>query len=563
MAETIFIGVAWPYANGPLHQGQMVGSFLPADVFARYHRLRGDRVLMVSGSDQHGTPITVRAEQEGRSPQEVVDGFHQSFLQSLDWLGISMDLFTTTGTDNHRETVQAIFLKLLNQGDIYKDDMLLLYCPTDRRYLPDRYVEGTCPHCNYEQARGDECEQCSRALDGAELIDPRCKLCGTTPEPRESEHYFLRLSVFSDRLREWMSGQDHWRKHVMNFSLGMLTEGLRDRAITRDLDWGIPVPTDEMGSDKRIYVWFETVIGYFSAAKEWAQRRGEPDAWREFWQNPDCRSYYFIGKDNIFVHTLSWPATILGYGDAEGDHLNLPYDVPANHYNNVAGRKASASRNQAIWIQDLIGRYDPDSVRYYLCATMPETSDSDFTWQDFVARNNNELVATWGNLVHRTLTFTYRNFDRCVPDPGELDDRSQLLLEHVESTLDEVAAQLGACHHRAGLSTAMSMAQEANRFLDETAPWKALPDDQPAAARSLYTVISVINGLKVALWPYLPFSCERLHGYLGYSDSVMEHGWSLTRPEAGQALREPVPLFTKLEPTVAEEEEERLAHAAV
>ncbi len=246
MAETILIGVAWPYANSPLHQGQIVGSFLPADCLARYHRQRGDRVLMVSGSDQHGTPITVRAEQEGRTPEEIVKEFHQSFLQSLDWLGISMDLFTTTGTQNHRETVQAIFGKLLEQGDIYKETMTLLYCPHEERFLPDRYVEGTCPHCSYEHARGDECESCSRALDAMDLVEPRCKLCGATPEPRESEHHFLRLTGYSDRLRTWISERNDWRKHVVNFSLGVLNEGLRDRAITRDLDWGIPLPNEEL-----------------------------------------------------------------------------------------------------------------------------------------------------------------------------------------------------------------------------------------------------------------------------------------------------------------------------
>ena len=559
MAETIFIGVAWPYANGPLHQGQIVGSFLPADVFARYHRLRGNTVLMVSGSDQHGTPITVRAEREGRSPQQVVDEYHRSFVESLAWLGISMDLYTTTGTENHRETVHRVFLKLLKQGDIYRDTMSLVFCPNDQRFLPDRYVEGTCPYCGYQNARGDECEQCSRALDAMDLVDPRCKLCGATPEPRESEHYFLRLSAYSDRLRDWISRQSHWRKNVVNFTLGVLNEGLRDRAITRDLDWGIPVPTEELGPNKRIYVWFENVIGYLSAAKEWAQRKGEPEAWREFWQNPECRSYYFIGKDNIFFHTISWPVELLAYGDAEGQPLNLPYDVPANQFMNVAGLKASTSRGWAVWIPDLMGRYDPDAMRYYLCAIMPETDDSDFAWKDFVARNNNELVATWGNLAHRALTITYRNFEGRVPDPGELDARCQHLLQRVESTLAEVSEQLSACHFRAGLSAAMGLAQETNRFLDETAPWKALPDDRPAAARSLYTVLSVLNGLKVALWPYLPFSCERLHSYLGYDTSLLDDGWELKRPAAGQPLREPQPLFAKLEPSIIGEEEERLA----
>ena len=558
MPETIFIGVAWPYANGPLHQGQMVGSFLPADVFARFHRLRGDRVLMVSGSDQHGTPITVRAEQEHRSPQDIVDQYYESFTKSLEWLGISMDLFTTTGTENHREAVHRIFLKLRAQGDIYKDTMLLHYCPNDKRFLPDRYVEDTCPHCGYENARGDECENCDRSLDAIDLIDPRCKLCGTTPEARESEHYFLRLSAYGDRLKEWVSEQKHWRPYVTSFTLGVLNEGLLDRAITRDLDWGHPVPTEDMDANKRIYVWFENVIGYLSAAKEWAKDQGDVEAWREFWQNPACRSYYFIGKDNIFFHTMSWPATIMAYGDEEGQPLNLPYHVPANHFNTVAGRKASSSRNWAIWIPDLIGRHDPDSLRYYLCATMPETADSDFTWTDLVSRNNNELVATWGNLVNRVLTLTYRNFDGQVPDPGELDGQCEELLARVEAALAAADEHLGACRFRAGLTTAMGLAQETNRFLDATAPWKALPDDRPGAARSLYTALCAINGLKVALWPYIPFSCERLHGYLGYDSPFMEQGWRLNRLPVGQRLQEPAPLFSKLEPEVVEQEEERL-----
>jgi methionyl-tRNA synthetase len=559
MPETIVIGVAWPYANGPLHQGQIVGSFLPADVFARYHRLRGDRVLMVSGSDQHGAPITLRAEREGRSAQQVVDEFHRSFQESLAWLGISMDLFTTTGTQNHRETVQAIFSRLLEQGDIYRDTMQMLFCPNDQRFLPDRYVEGTCPNCGFENARGDECEQCGRSPDAMELIDPRCKLCGTTPEARDTEHYFLRLSAYSDRLRDWVSQQSHWRKHVVNFTLGLLNEGLHDRSITRDLDWGIPLPNEDLGPGKRIYVWFENVVGYLSAAKEWSQQQGEPEAWRAFWQDPDCRSYYFLGKDNIFFHTISWPVELMAYGDAGGGPLNLPYDVPANQFMNMGGEKASTSRGVAVFIPDLIGRYDPDALRYYLCAIMPETDDSDFTWKDFVARNNNELVATWGNLVNRVLTFTYRNFDRRVPNPGELDGRCQQLLDRAEATLGEVSKHLGACHFRAGLSAAMGLAQETNRFLDETAPWKALPDDRASAARSLYTALGAINGLKVALWPYVPSSCERLHAYLGYDGAVSDAGWQLTVPKPGQALREPAALFTKLEPAIAAEEEERLA----
>jgi len=546
MSETIFIGVAWPYANGPLHQGQMVGSFLPADVFARYHRLAGNRVLMVSGSDQHGTPITVRAEREGRTPEEIVAEFHKSFQESLDWLGISMDLFTTTGTETHRDTVQQMFLKLHGQGDIYPDSMMMLFCPNDQRFLPDRYVEGTCPNCAYESARGDECENCGRSFDATELLDPGCKLCGTKPEPRETRHFFLRLSAYNDRLRKWVEKQSHWRKHVVGFTLGMLNEGLRDRAITRDLEWGIPIPVDDLGPGKRLYVWFENVIGYLSASKEWAQRQGTPDAWRDFWQATGCRSYYFLGKDNIFFHTLSWPMEIMAFGEEDGG-LNLPYDVPANQFMNIGGQKASTSRMTAIFIPDVMGRVDADAMRYYLCATMPETADSDFTWTDFVARNNNELVATWGNLVNRVLTMTYRNFDGHVPDPGGLDERSEALLQRTEAMLVEAGEHIATCHFRAGLQAALAHAQEANKYLDETAPWKALPNDRESAARSLYTALCAVNGLKVAMSPYIPFSSERLHAGLGFEAPMSENAWTLVRVPPGQQLQEPVALFKKLE----------------
>nr|NIU61848.1 methionine--tRNA ligase [Stutzerimonas stutzeri] len=312
MAEKIFIGIAWPYANGSLHLGQIVSSQLPADILARYHRIKGNRVLMVSGSDQHGTPITVRAEQEGRSPQEVATQFHQEFLDCWQTLGITFDLYTTTGTANHASVTQDIFLTLMNKDHIYKESMPLPYCLNDRRFLPDRYVEGTCPYCGDPGARGDQCDECGKTLNAAELLEMRCRLCGATPEIRQSEHFFLRLSAFNNSLKEWVSDKAHWRKAVLNWTLGLLNEGLQDRAITRDIDWGVAVPLEGY-EDKRIYVWFEAVIGYLSAAKEWAQNGDDPEAWREFWQDSDCRSYYFMGKDNIPFHTIIWPSMLMGY----------------------------------------------------------------------------------------------------------------------------------------------------------------------------------------------------------------------------------------------------------
>jgi methionyl-tRNA synthetase len=550
MPEKILIGVAWPYANGSLHLGQIAGAYLPADIFARYHRTKGNAVLMVSGSDQHGTPITVRAAEEGVTPAAVASHFHQEFLDSWQRLGIGFDLYTTTGTENHASVVQDIFLRLLEKGDIYKDTMRLPYCTVEQRFLLDRYVEGTCPICGDAGARGDQCDNCGNVLDPADLIDARCRFDGSTPEVRESEHFFLRLSAYNDRLKAWLSeGKEHWRKNVLNFSLGVLQQGLRDRAITRDLEWGIAIPLPGF-DQKRIYVWFENVIGYLSAAKEWAQLRGEPEAWRDFWQEPDCKSYYFIGKDNIWFHALSWPAMLMAYGG-----LNLPYDVPANQYLNFGGAKASTSRGTAPFLPDYLARYDPDALRYYLAAVMPETADSEFSEADLIRRNNDELVATWGNLAHRVLTFTYRRFEGRIPQPAELDEQSRQLLERAEVILEEVGSQIGLCRFRAGLAAAMGLAQEVNRYLDDKAPWKTINEDREGAATALYTALAVINTLKIALYPYLPFTCQRLHGYLGYDGDVAGGGWRAELPPPGQPLREPAALFRKLEtPPLAEEE---------
>ncbi len=555
--QRVFLGVAWPYANGSLHIGQIVGAYLPADIFARYHRTAGNDVLMVSGSDQHGTPITVRAETEGRTPAEVAAQFHAEFLESWQRLGISWDLYTSTGTENHQAVTHDVFLRLLEKGYIYQATMRLPYCTVEQRFLLDRYVEGTCPYCGDPNARGDQCDNCGRVVDPIDLKDRRCRFDKSEPEIRDSEHFFLRLSAFNERLRDWVSKQTHWRKPVLNWTLGILNEGLQDRAITRDIDWGIPVPVRGWES-KRIYVWFEAVIGYLSAAKEWAQAKGDPDAWRAYWQDPDCRHYYFIGKDNIPFHTLIWPAQLMGYSEGKGERFNLPYDVPANQYQTIRGSKASTSRRLAVWVPDYLSRYDPDPLRYYLSATMPETSDSDFTWADFVRRNNDELVATWGNLVNRVLTFAYRHFDAAVPVPGELSGADRALLSRAEQALAETGEQIALCRFRAGLESAMAAARDANRYVEENAPWRLLSEDKTRCATVLYTAIGAINALKVALYPYLPFTCQTLHAYLGHEGPVQAAGWQFSIPEPGRPLAEAKPLFKKLDPSVVEEEEGRL-----
>jgi methionyl-tRNA synthetase len=548
----ILVAVAWPYANGPLHLGHIAGAYLPADVFARYHRMAGHRVLMVSGSDFHGTPITVRADNEGKTPQDVVDQFHPEFQRYWHELVISFDLFTSTGTKNHQDVVHDFFNRLHAQDYIYKATMQQFFDPQAGRFLPDRYVEGTCPNCGYEKARGDQCDNCGRMLDPEQLINPRSRLTGATPEMRDTDHFFFRLSAFQERLLEWLKTREGWRKHVQNSSIGWCEEGLHDRAITRDLEWGVTLPNEDLGPGKRIYVWFEAFIGYVSASKEWAQAHGDAEAWRDWWEDASAETYYFIGKDNIFYHTIFWPAVLMGYGG-----LNLPTDVPANQYVTFKGEKASKSEGVGDTVLSYLERYQPDMIRYGLAANFPETSDTDLTEAEMIRRNNDELVATWGNLVNRVLAMTQRTFDGVVPQPGALDERDEALLSRAAAMLDEVAQSIEARHLKGGLSIAMAYAQDANAYLNATEPWKTAKTDVSRTGTSLYVAMCAINALKVALYPYLPHSSRKIHEYLGFDGALDAAGWACERPQPGTALRPAEPLFKKVE-TAGIEGEARL-----
>ena len=561
MSERILVAVAWPYANGSLHLGQIAGAYLPADIFARYHRIKGNEVFMVSGSDQHGTPVTIKAEQDGVTPGELTAACHRDFLESWRRLGISFDLFTTTGTENHAKVTQDIFLKLLEGGYIYKATVSQPYCPQCRRYLPDRYIEGTCPFCGSTAARGDQCDDCGKPMNPGEMVDPRCRLCGGTPKFQDSEHFFFKLSDFQGQLNDWVKKQSkkaNWRANVTNLTKRYLKEGLRDRAITRDIGWGVAVPVKGF-EEKRIYVWFEAVIGYLSASKEWAKSSGDGEGWRPFWEDDKAKSYYFIGKDNIPFHTLIWPAMLMGYGG-----LNLPHDVPANEFLTIEGRKLSTSRNWAVWVPDYLSRYEPDPLRYLLSINMPENGDTDFSWREFLRRNNDELVATYGNLAHRVLTFTYRNFEGSVPtcdDMGisSIGERTPTQLE-IDSfaKFNDVDSLLSKCHFKQALTLAMSVAHQANRYLDEESPWKVIKENRVTAAKSLYAALCSISHLRTMLYPFLPFSSQKLHEYLGFEGRVEDYGWKTTEPEPGQKLLEPKPLFTKLDDKLIEEETARL-----
>lgn len=551
MSETIFIGVAWPYASGWPHLGHVAGVYLPADIFARYQRLRGNRVLMVSGSDEHGTPITVRADQEGVTPGEIADRYHDVLVDCWGRLGITWDHYTRTGTDNHRTVAQEFFTTLLDGDFIRPDTTDHLYCELDSRFLPDRYVEGICPNCAFESARGDQCDNCGHPLDALDLGDPRCRLCGSTPVVRESEHFFLHLELFEEQLREWIETKQSWRPNVRNFTLGLLDEGLRPRPITRDIAWGVPIPVDGY-DEKRIYVWFEAVCGYLSASKEWADKTGDAEAWRRWWDaSEDVRAVYFIGKDNIPFHTVIWPAMLMGHGN-----LQLPADVPANEYLNFRGEQFSRGRNWAVWLPDYLDRHPADPLRFALCSEMPETQDNDFSWETYQRRINTELVATYGNLVHRVLTFAVNNFDGVVPEPGQLEDLEQALLNAIEPAFEEVGREIDLCRFRSALKAALALCQKANGYLNERAPWNQIKQDRQAAATTIWTAIQVIESLRRIFWPILPFSSEQLGTFYGEPPVPLE--WGPGEVPAGRTIEGVAPLFAKIEDALVAEENARI-----
>jgi methionyl-tRNA synthetase len=549
MNEHILVCVAWPYAKSSTHVGQIVGAYLPADTFARYHRMAGNHVLMVSGSDEHGTPILVDAEHEGITPREFVARYHRQICEVWDRLGMSWDLYTETGTANHYRITQDFFLTLYDKGYIFKDTMQSPYCPTDRRFLPDRYIEGTCPFCGNPSARGDQCDNCGHTLDPIDLIDARCRLCGSKTsklEMRQTDHFFLDLPRLQQPLMDWLSHEkDHWRPNTLSFAMNWLKEGLRARAITRDLDWGVPIPLEGY-DDKRIYVWFDAVIGYFSASVEWAEKQGNPEAWKSWWipglTQPEAKSYYFIGKDNIPFHAIIWPAMLLGYGNR-----NLPYDVPANEFMTMSGMKASSSRGNVVWTRDVLDHYSADTLRYYLSASAPEGRDTDFTYEELIRRNNDELVAAYGNAVHRTLTFLQSRFGGVVPQPQQLREADREILAELERGFGLVAHNIQLCHMKDGLNAAMTVARAANRYLDEQAPWKQIKVDREAAGTTLYVMIQILSGLRILFCPYLPFSSQKLHEYLGFEGLVDKVSWRPQEVSAGTTLPTPAPLFPKLE----------------
>ncbi|WP_062530668.1 methionine--tRNA ligase [Demequina rhizosphaerae] len=590
----ILSAVAWPYANGPRHIGHVAGFGVPSDVFSRYMRLAGNDVLMVSGTDEHGTPILVQAEGEGVSPQELADRYNRVIVEDLTQLGLSYDLFTRTTTGNHYAVAQAMFKAVHANGYMLSETTRGAISPSTGRTLPDRYIEGTCPICGYDGARGDQCDNCGNQLDAIDLNNPVSRINGETPKFVETEHFFLDLPALVQPLTDWLGSRQGWRPNVMNFSKNLLVD-VRPRAMTRDIDWGIPVPLEgwEDNPAKRLYVWFDAVIGYLSASIEWARRSGDPDAWRQWWNDPAALSYYFMGKDNITFHSQIWPGELIaangrgarGGSLSEFGDLQLPTEVVSSEFLTMESAKFSSSRGHVIYVRDMLSRYQPDALRYFIAVAGPETSDADFTWAEFKRRNNDELVAGWGNLVNRTASLLHKNVGE-IPALGELADVDRAALAASESAFTTVGDHIRTQRQRAAISETMRVIGDANKYLADTAPWK-LKNENPERMRTVLAVAAqLVSDANTMMSPFLPHSAQKVHEALGgtgvlapmpqmnevadldladrhypviQGDYASVAGWGRTDLVAGTAVPAPSPIFQKLDDEMVEAELERMA----
>lgn len=543
-APKILVTAALPYANGPLHVGHLAGAYIPADVHVRYQRLKHADVLFVCGSDEHGVPITIRADKENVTPKEIVDRYHNIMKQSFERLGVSFDNYSRTSLPLHRKISQDFFLNLHQKGYIKEQSINQYYCPTCGRFLPDRYIEGECPHCHRQGARGDQCEACGRWLEPEQLIDPKCKICGSNPQLRTTNHWYFKLSDFQKRLEEWQASKTDWKSNVREFCSGWFQEGLTDRPITRDIDWGIPVPLAG-AQGKVLYVWFDAPIGYISSSVEWAEKQGTPERWRDYWLDPKTRLIHFIGKDNIVFHAIVWPATLMAHGD-----FILPSQIPANEFLTIEGEKISTSRNWAVWVDEFLDVFPPDPLRYYLESIAPENKDADFAWKDFQVHNNSELADVLGNLINRSLSFIEKHFEAKVPAAGELKEANRAVLSAISAATGSIGASLEDFQVRRAIGELMDLARTGNKYFNDEAPWSTLKTDRARCATTLNTTVQLLAALAVLMEPFLPFSAEKLWRMLNGPGSHRDQRWSdvpnLRLPE-GHKLGTREILFNKIE----------------
>ena len=594
----VLSAVAWPYANGPRHIGHVAGFGVPSDVFSRYMRMAGHDVLMVSGTDEHGTPILVQAEKEGVTPKQLADRYNGVIVEDLHGLGLAYDLFTRTTTRNHYAVAQELFRVCYRNGYMIEQTTTGAISPSTGRTLPDRYILGTCPICGYDGARGDQCDNCGHQLDAAELRNPRSRINGEKPEFVQTQHFFLDLPALAETLGSWLQTREEsgdWRPNVIKFSLNLLDD-IRPRAMTRDIDWGIPVPLPgwEDNPAKRLYVWFDAVIGYLSASIEWARRTGDDDAWRAWWNDPDARSYYFMGKDNITFHSQIWPSELLGYngkGSKGGEpgvfgELNLPTEVVSSEFLTMEGKQFSTSRGVVIYVRDMLARYQPDALRYFIAVAGPENQDTDFTWAEFVRRTNDELVAGWGNLVNRTVSMIHKNVG-AIPERGDLLEIDRGLLAATEAGFATVGNLLATHRQKQAITESMRIVGEANKYLSDTAPWKLKNADPQRMRTVLHVAAQAVSNCRTLLSPFLPHSAQAVHEALGGTGTVspmpqirevddLDGGepyrvltgdyrrgqtmaaWEPVPIVAGTPVGPAVPVFRKLDDSVVEEELARL-----
>jgi methionyl-tRNA synthetase len=566
MSERYLVTAALPYSNGALHVGQIAGAYLPSDIFVRYLRMRGEDVHYVCGSDDHGVPITLTAEREGKSPREVAEYWNAHMKKTFGRFGIHFDNFSRTSTELHAANTQLFYRKLKAGGYMVEAASDQMYSPTEGRFLPDRYVEGTCPYCGYEEARGDQCDNCGRWYEAYQLIDPRSKLTGGPVEVRQTTHIYFDLTQFSDRLREWVLNQEHWRVQVRNFILGIIDSGLEKRPITRDLQWGVPVP--EPGyEEKRFYVWFDAPIGYVSSSMEWARDRGEPDLWREYWQEPEAKLIHFIGKDNTVFHATVWPAMLMGVREDGQEPYILPYDISANEFVNLevvvdGERKAmqmSTSRNLAVWLHEALDSFPADSLRFYIAAILPETGDVVFSWRELQQRVNSDLIGNLGNYINRVLSFTSKYFGGELPKPEELTAGAKEVLADFRELENSFDRKMRGIRPREALADLLAMGRRANRFFDASAPWKTRKEEPEKAKASLYVCAVLAGSIAYHATPYVPFAMEELRrSFIGPMLPVRD----IRELPGAYRVESPKPLFKKVEDEQIAAAEGRLAAAA-
>ncbi|MFZ2261383.1 MAG: methionine--tRNA ligase [Luteococcus japonicus] len=590
MCAHVLAAVAWPYANGPRHIGHVSGFGVPSDVFSRFMRMSGHDVLMVSGTDEHGTAIQVKADSEGLTAEQTADKYHRIIAEDLQGLGLSYDLYTRTTTDNHRQVVQEMFTVLHDNGYIISRTEMGAISPSTGRTLADRYIEGECPHCGFDGARGDQCDNCGRQLDPVDLKNPHSRIDGEVPKFVETEHFFLDLPAFGEALAAWLETRQDWRPNVLRFSANFAKE-LQPRAITRDLDWGIKIPLEgwEDNNLKRIYVWFDAVIGYLSASIEWAKRSGDPEAWKTYWQDEATRSYYFMGKDNIVFHSVIWPSILLGVngkGDKGGRSsewfgtLDLPTEVVSSEFLTMGGSKVASSRGASIFVGDFLKEFGPDALRYFIAVAGPENQDTDFTWDEFVRRTNYELANEWGNLVNRSVSMAHKNVGS-IPEAGEFTAEDTALLEASKEAFTTVGELLEVCKFKAAITEAMRIVTLANRYLSDQEPWKL--KDQPERRNTvLHVALQVVSDCNTLMTPFMPHAAQKVFEALGgtgvwaaqpqlvevtetredgseksypilqgdYANELAE--WASKPIVVGTALSKPSPIFAKLDDTLGE-----------